>query len=395
MTQPTHLYLFAPENDMALAFGGRYYTPTPAAQGIARDLSQLPLWYASERDALVWSQQHIDKERQAVLTSLGITAQCVAQPPTGVSCCEPWGWSAYIVDKFVRAGINRTLLPGDEVIATRRQLSGRATSRTIMEELHKILPHYVMPPLPCALYSGDEVARYVTSQPASMLKAPWSSSGRGVWVVRGEYDPMTARSAEGIIRKQGYIMGETWQEKVTDLAMEFYSDGTTVRWAGYSLFDTDSRGAYQGNILESNEALEDRLSQLIDRATLHDVRKALEQVGTTLIAPHYKGYYGIDMILYRTSQGEVLLHPCIELNLRMSMGMVARIIADRYLASTSQGVYQVAYFPTTAELQAHDNALSNEYPLQLAHGRITSGYLALTPILPDTHYCAYIIVKGE
>ena len=39
MTPPKHLYLFAPENDMALAFGGKYYTPTPIAQAIARDLS--------------------------------------------------------------------------------------------------------------------------------------------------------------------------------------------------------------------------------------------------------------------------------------------------------------------------------------------------------------------
>lgn len=387
------LYLFAPENDMALAFGGRYYTPTPVAQGIARDLSQLPLWYAGDKEAMVWSLQEVDSKRQALLDALNITAQCVVEPPSATSCCEPWGWSAYIVDKMTRNGVSPRLLPTDEEIAMMRQLSGRATSRTIMEALQQVIPHFPMPPLPCALYSGDEVERYVTSQPATMLKAPWSSSGRGVWAVHGVYDRMTARSAEGIIRKQGYIMGETWQEKVADMAMEFYSDGHEVRWAGYSLFDTDGRGAYQGNILASNEGIEKRLSQWIDSHTLHDVRKALESVLTRMIAPHYKGYLGIDMIVYRTAQGEYLLHPCIELNLRMSMGMVARIIADRYLSPASQGSYHVAYYATTEQLQEHDAHFTQEHALKVSQGRIVSGYIALTPILPDTHYCAYIVVN--
>ena len=42
------LYLFNPENDLALANGGKNYTPPPLARTIARDLSTLPLWYATE-----------------------------------------------------------------------------------------------------------------------------------------------------------------------------------------------------------------------------------------------------------------------------------------------------------------------------------------------------------
>lgn len=388
-----HLYLFAPENDMALAFGGKYYTPTPVAQTIARDLSLLPIWYAQSPQTHVWTQQKVEPDVQNILDNLGITAKAVNKPQPDTDECHPWGWSAYIVDKFTRNGIARDILPDDKAIEHIRKLSGRATTHTILHKLSQLIPHFTMPALPQVLSSDEEVEKYVTSQPSSILKAPWSSSGRGVWRVNSVYDKMTARNASGIIRKQGYIMGETWQDKICDLAMEFYSDGTTSRFAGYSYFLTDERGAYQSNILASNDEIERILSQYIAPAILHEIRDALCSITSSLIAPHYMGYLGIDMIVYRDKQGQIQLHPCIELNLRMSMGMVARIIADRYLAPTTQGTYHVHYEPDTARLQALDKQLSALHPLHIVNGKITSGYLALTPIQPHTHYIAYINVK--
>ena len=37
-----NLYLFNPENDLAIAFGGENYTPPPAAQLIGKELSPFP-----------------------------------------------------------------------------------------------------------------------------------------------------------------------------------------------------------------------------------------------------------------------------------------------------------------------------------------------------------------
>lgn len=395
MSTHRELYLFAPENDMALAFGGPYYTPTPAAQGIARDLSLLPLWYAGEPDACIWSSHKVEADMQAKLDALGITSQAVSKPPQGITNCHPWGWSAYIKDRLKRNGINPDILPDDKALEQMRILSGRATSRLIMQEIQQRLPQFLHTPLPQILSNDSEVEQYVTSQARSILKAPWSSSGRGVWHVNGVYDKMTANSARGIINKQGYIMGEVLHDKVCDLAMEFYSDGVNCCFAGYSLFTTDKRGAYQGNILASDSDIEERLSQYIAPATLHDVREALQSITTLLIAPHYIGYMGIDMIVYRDSQGAMQLYPCIELNMRMSMGMVARIIADRYLACHSQGTYHVAYADSTAHLQELDKQLGTCNRLTIENGKITQGYLALTPLLPDTHYMAYIIVHEK
>lgn len=387
------LYLFAPENDMALAFGGKNYTPAPVGRCIAHDLSLLPLWYASDDNAMVWSNKAIPEEMQEILYNLGITAQATTHLPHSEMMCRPWGWSAYIVERLVRMGVARHRLPDDTAIGQIRQLSGRATTRTILQMMQGCNMGYPLPPLPQALHSGKEVEQYIASQPATILKSPWSSSGRGVWNVANGYDNATSRYADSIIRKQGYIMGERLQDKVVDLAMEFVSDGTRVEFAGYSLFMTDDRGAYQGNLLASNSAIEQQLATYIPAAHLHTTQQALEEILTTLVAPHYKGYMGVDMILYRDAESNIVLHPCIELNLRMSMGMVARIIADRHLQPHCKGIYRVEYNKDSGQLLQLHHKMQQQHPLHITDHKIAKGYLALTPVDSECHYMAYIIVE--
>ena len=40
------IFIFNPENDLALANGGPNYTAPPFAQQLRRDLQLLPAWYA-------------------------------------------------------------------------------------------------------------------------------------------------------------------------------------------------------------------------------------------------------------------------------------------------------------------------------------------------------------
>jgi hypothetical protein len=49
-----------------------------------------------------------------------------------------------------------------------------------------------------------------------------------------------------------------------------------------------------------------------------------------LIAPHYNGYLGIDMMLYWDENGKIALNPCVEVNLRMTMGMVTAAMGSRH-----------------------------------------------------------------
>lgn len=393
-----HLYLFAPENDMALAFGKEHYTPTPVAQKIANDLSLLPLWYAEEPGAYVWSKQNVTPSMQNILDALGVTTRATSSPPkcdmTSI-CCHPWGWSRYIACRFNRAGISAHLLPDVDSLEKIRQLSGRATTRNILQLLQKRMDDYILPALPQILQNETEVKEFLRSQPVSILKAPWSSSGRGLFRANNNCDTEALRMAIGIIRKQGYIMGEPIYDKVQDFAMEFYSDGNKVCFAGYSLFQTDSRGAYQGNLLAKNSHIEDCLTAFIPTDVLLRIQKSLIAITTSLIAPVYSGYFGIDMMVYRTADCSYRLNPCIELNLRMNMGSVARIIADRLLTSGCKGQYMVEYAATPELLIQKQKKLQSAYPLRITGNLISEGYLPLTPVFSDTHYMAYVVVKEE
>ena len=388
------VYLFAPENDMALASGKRYYTPPPVARKIADDLSLLPLWYACDA-SLVLSQRTPPYDLQQTIDSLGITAQATSHLPPGEWEGCPWGWSDYICQRLEKAGIEKHLLPDERQIAQIRQLSGRATTREILQRFAGLNPSFPMPPLPEVLYDAAGIEHFVKSHRATLLKAPWSSSGRGILRAGNLYGNSTARQAEGILRKQGYIMGEVFLDKVADLAFEFHSDGSHTRFAGYSLFHTDRHGCYTGNILAPDRAIEKYLSQYIPLATLHDARHTLEEVTAGLIAPHYKGYFGIDAIIYRHTDTALRLHPCIELNLRTNMGIVANHITRRFVAEGSSGTYHVAYAPSPQQHLQRHSIMREKYPPVIDKEHIVKGYLPLTPLLDNTAYQAYIIIEEK
>lgn len=390
------LYLFNPENDLALAQGSKNYTAPPLARAIAYDLATLPLWYADKNDTVWLPTPHFASPLQPILDALAIschtaTATCL---PTDIWRCRPWGWSPEVAHRLVRHGIPTALLPDDKKISVLRDYGHRLHTRDILLHLQACgcsTPHT----LPQLLTDEKSVQDFLLQHPRALLKAPWSGSGKGLcWVLQG-YDLATVRRVQGILHKQGGVIGEPYYPKVQDFAMEFRADGTMVTFAGYSSFTTDDRGAYKGNLLASDSKIEALLSQYIPIAKLQAVRDALIGYFTTHISPIYQGYFGVDMMIYTTCDGYAL-HPCIEMNLRMNMGMVSRIFYDRYVAKETSGLYRVEYFADSSMLM-HDHRLrAKKSPLQITNGKITSGYLALNPIYPDTRYRASVeIIQND
>lgn len=190
-------------------------------------------------------------------------------------------------------------------------------------------------------------------------------------------------------------MAEPIYNKVCDFAMEFYSSPEgSVSFAGYSLFETDAFGNYKQNLLLSDDEIETRLlSYNISFDTLREVRRRLIDIFNNMIAGAYTSYFGVDMMLCFQDE-EMLLHPCVEINMRMNMGVVSRIIYDRYLSSSSHGYFVTEHYNSDGEaLQSHRKMLSEQHLVLDSDGRIKSGYLTLTPVLSSTRYQAYVIVK--
>lgn len=395
-TSCVNLYLFNPENDLAIAFGGINYTPPPAAQLIGRELSLLPLWYADEDTAtIIASPDMVPDDFRRSLEPLELSVSTVTWPQLTecrVDQVNVWGWNHDLARRLRQTGIAETLLPTPAQCDQIRALSHRRLATEVGQYLTEHID-YPFPKLPIELHTPDEVRTFTEQPEHRVLKAPWSGSGRGLyWNLYG-YDRSLAQWSNGVLQKQGVLMGEPFYDKVSDWAMEFHSDGHRVTFAGYSSFLTDGHGAYKSNRLASDDSLKRELCAVAGDELMEKVRTSLIDFFTSRIAPCYRGYFGVDMMLYRTSDGSVRLHPFVEVNLRMNMGMVARRIADRFVTEGCEGGYRVDYYPREGELYRDHLERQHKNPAVIRQGKFVKGYFALTPVWPHSRYRASIEVS--
>lgn len=99
------------------------------------------------------------------------------------------------------------------------------------------------------------------------------------------------------------------------------------------------------------------------------------------------------MMVCRSSDG-FLLHPAVEVNLRMNMGIVALMLQQNLLVPGCTGRFSIDYFPDHAALLRQHQADIQNFPLRVVEGKVLSGYLPLTPITIQGRYRASIWVTG-
>ena len=400
----SRIHYFNPGHETAVLSGKVNYTPTRQVQIMFRDLACLPLWYANPHD-LVWVEDLPQAEAYvSVLRSLFPQLPSVISTESFRYLSEsveyeatPWGLSPQSLHhykKLLQSGKYKLVIP--EWLDEYKQLTGRQTARKVLERLRELLPEMILPDLPVFCRSIEEIETYMqTNQPPFILKTPFSSSGRGLqWLYSCELMEKDRQWIEGAVRKQGEISIELALDKQQDWAMEFESDGKgTVTYRGLSVFGTAERGAYSGNILGSESFRESFILAHLSSSTFIQVKKALEIVLSEIYGYLYTGCIGVDMLLYR--QPDSLLwniHPCVEINMRQTMGMVAVQLSEQFLEANHTGRFVVDYEALPGEVQNKDKDMRQKYPLVVTNGKIQSGYLSLCPISSDTHYWAYIII---
>lgn len=313
------LHLFNPANDSALASGSAGYSPPAAALHLQRDLALLPAWWASPGDFILvdgLSPECPDVSETG--EGLTVVRRLAAEQGAGVGKCEPWGWSRNARHLFSQAGVDAAVLPSDGRLDAIRELSHRRITVPLCEALSRVCQ--VDMPVEC--FSVDQLPRGDI-----YIKIPYSSSGRGVMRIGArERTPETMGRLARLVARHGSIMAERALDKVEDLAALFYSDGAMVRYRGLSLFSTTVGGAYTGNLVAPESLLRQRLGALVSLELFDRCCSVLESELSWRVAPHYIGWMGVDMLVYRDQGGACRLAPCLELNLRRTMGVVCHNI---------------------------------------------------------------------
>ena len=392
------LYLFNPDQDLALASGEVNYMPPASARRMAEELALLPVWFADGPCSVLapsaYNQSFL--EEMLDLFPLPASLRTQAEDFSEVRSVVPWGWNPALRKRLLSLGVPDAALPSMEDIGRLRDLSHRLQAVRLLSGLQV---DEVFCGESCYLTALADCRAFVESLECCLLKAPLSGSGKGLNWCKGAFTPLIERWCARIIEQQGGVVGEPVYNKVEDFAMEFYSDGTgEVTFMGYSLFHTGKSGMYEGNRLLSNEAIWKQLSQYVPSKVLTDLENCLKYRLSALVGTVYKGYLGVDMMICRFPENEkpfFRIHPCVEINLRMNMGVVARFLYDRYVRSDSTGRFVIDYHPSEGEaLQEHER-MSATYPLEIREGRVYSGYLPLVPVHRRSCYRAWIWVTPD
>ena len=299
-------FIFNPEHDLCLAAGDVNFIPPATA-----------VRFAQER---AWITGYMPK------------LQC-----GGV--IVPWGWNAVLKRKLMDEGWPKEDLPSDEQLEFIRENSRREQAQELLAYINNSL--YTAEPYSTAYLlpdsyrivarSMEEIESFLQRHNKIVLKAPLSGSGKGVRFVTGELMETDRGWCHRTLQKQGTVMVEQKMAIQQEFAMLFEclpaveSGQSYVTFRGYSMFYAKN-GAYKGNILASNEYMEEILIKYIPYSILHKVQNEVAAWLQRKLQGRYSGFVGVDMFI---GEGG-MFNPAMEINLRMTMGLIARNIYDSY-----------------------------------------------------------------
>ena len=346
------LHVFNPEHDIALASNLSNFTAPYAGRTLRSDLGFLPALWADGADAVLVDDVTLAQERfENLVRQTGMTAQTpqfVSKRSVSsiqFSRIEPWGWDMALRSQLLRMGIAEEIVPTVDEINDIRNLSHRQNSVHVLKSLQQ--KGTTGEAFYCQEYG--KVVELSRNWGHFVLKSPWSSSGRGVRFVENELTLPLEQWIRNVLNTQGGIMVEPAYQRVMDFGMEFIVDERgKVSYQGLSLFHT-SHGAYLGNLLISEERKLQQLTPYVKPGLLEEVKDGIIEATAQLYKGHYCGPFGVDMMVVADKEKNAfLLHPCVEINLRRTMGHVALALSSRYgaesglmLITTQNGHYDL------------------------------------------------------
>lgn len=387
MTQD--IYIFNPQNDLALATGGINYVAPPFAMQMATDLAVLPAFIAEPGSGLITDSDLDSQWMEHLNTTLGLDVHAIKRNELRKMSdyrIIPWGWCLDLRRRLIKWGAQTSALPTKDHIYNLRGLSHRRISVLIHQRINQLSGSEYCPQ-PVELATPAEVISFVKRHKQCFIKTPWSSSGRGIYHTTGGTSPEFEQWCSGSLKRQGSLLCEIAMNKIMDLAVEFYSDNGTVQSRGLSVFATDAHSQYEQGLVAATSILTDKITDQYPQFS--DVVEQVTQVVNELVAPHYNGWFGVDMLLFKNPDGTIGINPCVELNLRTTMGAVTSVLGNNILAEGRQATFKIEQRDSSSTpWPKHDEPV-------IENNRLGAGTLILTPDTPTALYRATLSVKSE
>ena len=283
------IYIFNPEHDLCIANGDENFVPPKSAVGFAKENIDLS-------DYL----KRPNKQRRQII---------------------PWGWNHSLRKRLINEGVDPAPLPSDEELQfirthSRREFALDVHSRLSCKDSQVIGPDYRI-----VATIVSEIEEFISANGSAVLKSPLSGSGKGIRFVREKLSESDEGWCRRILEKQGSVIVEKRFEIIKECAMLFECYHEGIDFIGYSLFESRN-GAYSKNILASNEEIENIIAEYIPLDTQIAIRENLKAILADTLVGHYEGFLGVDQIICQPASP--IFIPVSEINLRMTMGLIAR-----------------------------------------------------------------------
>lgn len=288
------MFVFNCSHEMALAANRSGYVPPRRIQQMEHDLALLPLVWQDDDDEV-----------------------------------DVWGWNLSVRDQLRKKGIPLEKMPTDDELALWRQFAHRSFAAGYLQDfLSQTVSDCMVGHTMRFVRSMEEVK--ISADETVIGKIPFSSSGRGN-VVGQLNDAAFKSQVLQWMAKYGGVLIDRFYKKTLDFALEYevQPDGTVV-FLGYSVFEASTEGRYGGNVVDSQQNLKARITAMLgfDVIPIADTHC---QLLSHYLSGRYRGYVGIDLMVVEEADGKRKVHPCVEMNLRMNMGIAAMRLYEKLM----------------------------------------------------------------
>ena len=283
------IYIFNPEHDLCIANGDENFVPPRSAVGFAKENTDLSEYL-----------KRPNKQSRNII---------------------PWGWNHSLKKRLINEGVDPATLPSEDELQFIRTHSRREFALDVHSRLRCGDSQVIGPDYRIVATSVSEIKAFISASGSVVLKSPLSGSGKGIRFVRERLSESDEGWCRRTLGKQGSVIVERRFEIIKECAMLFECHHKGIDFIGYSLFESRN-GAYSRNILASNEDIEDIVSTYIPRDTLTAIREGLTSVLADTLVGHYEGFLGVDQMICQIDSPVFV--PVSEINLRMTMGLIAR-----------------------------------------------------------------------
>ncbi len=407
------LFLYNPTCEMAIANGQVSYMPPRNLALFEYDMASFPFVFGNSNDFILVPNR--EDHTLAHLEEIGWEIPSLVVTPEDLpsDVCEglelhPWGWSPAVYSRFslfmpyLDAAWPRS--PFYSWNADLAFLLSRGTGYRFLETLRalyeadeKSYSLLELPDKPIILKNESDLQRIVqTFSLPAVIKTPWSASGRGLYRIRNVADdPGKSPWVKGMLRRQKKLYVEAWQDKVQDVSFHFWLHPHHIEFLGHNFFYTEPSGQFAGCAIGYPQNLftlpgdQKRVGEALDQAA-HLLAAGLQ---TLQLNHEYTGPLGVDALFFSYPErgGEVLLNPCVETNLRYTMGL-ANVLLKRRLNPKSTGMLKTGVFAQNGWSEfCSENSRHN--PPVIEKGVLKRGFLPLVSPYVEKQFGAWLRVE--